>query len=94
MKPKKKLIKTPLFFVTLFSFLVIILLVIYIIYLRFIPYMTMNYDGYAVSGKNITSNLLNSTFNVDTSIKALKVNEQDSIYQNLNSYYLGASKTI
>lgn len=89
---RRKLTKTPLFFVTLLSFLIIILLVIYIIYLRFIPYMTMEYDGYAVSGKDITSNLLNSTFNVDNTVKALKVSEQDSIYQNLNSYYLGASK--
>lgn len=89
---RRKLIKTPWFFVALLSFLIIILLVIYIIYLRFIPYMTVEYDGYAVSGKDITSNLLNSTFNVDNTVKALKINDQDSIYQNLNSYYLGASK--
>ena len=89
---RRKLIKTPWFFVALLSFLIIILLVIYIIYLRFIPYMTIEYDGYAVSGKDIATNLLNSTFDVETSIKALEVKDQDSIYKNLNSYYIGASK--
>ena len=82
----------PLFVVTLISFLIIILLSIYIIYLRFIPYTTLEYDGYAVSGKEIASNLLNTNFDVDHNIKALQVKDQDSIYKNLNSYYLGASK--
>ena len=53
----------PLFIVTLISFLIIILLLIYIIYLRFIPYTTLEYDGYAVSGKEIATNLLNTNFN-------------------------------
>ena len=82
----------PLFIVTLISFLIIILLLIYIIYLRFIPYTTLEYDGYAVSGKEIATNLLNTNFDVDHNVKALQVKDQDSIYENLNSYYLGASK--
>lgn len=82
----------PLFVVILLSFLIIILLSIYIIYLRFIPYKTIEYDGYAVSGKEIASNLLNTNFDVDHNVKALQVKDQDSIYENLNSYYLGASK--
>lgn len=93
---KRKNIKNktnkPLFVVTLLSFLIIILLSIYIIYLRFIPYKTIEYDGYAVSGKEIASNLLNTNFDVDHNVKALQVKDQDSIYENLNSYYLGASK--
>ena len=93
---KRKNIKNrknkPLFVVTLLSFLIIILLSIYIIYLRFIPYTTIEYDGYAVSGKEIASNLLNTNFDVDHNVKALQVKDQDSIYENLNSYYLGASK--
>lgn len=83
---------TPMFFVALFNFLIIILLVTYIIYLRFIPYTTLEYDGYAVSGKDIANNLLNTNFDVDHSVKALQVKDQDSIYENLSSYYLGASK--
>lgn len=93
---KRKNIKNktnkPLFVVILLSFLIIILLSIYIIYLRFIPYKTIEYDGYAVSGKDIASNLLNTNFDVDHNVKALQVKDQDSIYENLNSYYLGASK--
>ena len=82
----------PVFWVALLSLLIIIFILIYIIYLRFIPYITLQYDGYAVSGKDIASNLLNTNFDVDHSVKALQVKDQDSIYENLNSYYLGASK--
>lgn len=95
MKRRKFSIKKknrPVFLVALINFLIIIALVIYIIYLRFIPYTTLEYDGYAVSGKEIATNLLNTNFDVDHNIKALQVKDQDSIYENLNSYYLGASK--
>lgn len=91
-KNNKRRKPKSIFFVALFSFLVIILLITYIIYLRFIPYATMEYSGYAVSGKEIANNLLNTNFDVDHNIKALKVNDQDQIYENLNSFYLGASK--
>lgn len=83
---------TPMFFVALFNFLIIILLVTYIIYLRFIPYTTLEYDGYAVSGKDLATNLLSTNFDADYSLKALEVKDQDAIYENVNSYYLGASK--
>lgn len=82
----------PIFFIVLFNFLIIISLILYIIYLRFIPYTTLEYSGYAVSGKDIISNLLNTNFDSEQNIKALQVKDQDSIYENLDSYYLGASK--
>ena len=82
----------PIFFIALFNFLIIILLLTYIIYLRFIPYTTLEYNGYAVSGKDIAINLLDTNFDSNQNIKALQVKDQDSIYENLNSYYLGASK--
>lgn len=91
-KNNKRKSNKPIFFITLINFLIIILLVTYIIYLRFIPYTTLEYNGYAVSGKEIAENLLNSNFDSDNSIKALKVSDQDEIYQNLNSFYLGANK--
>lgn len=81
-----------IFFLLAFSFLIIILLLIYIIYLKFIPYTILEYNGYAVSGKEIATNLLSTNFDVDYSVKALQVKDQDSIYENMNSYYLGASK--
>ena len=90
-KDKKRRTK-PIFFIALFNFLIIILLLTYIIYLRFIPYTTLEYNGYAVSGKDIAINLLDTNFDSNQNIKALQVKDQDSIYENLNSYYLGASK--
>jgi hypothetical protein len=96
MRNKKNLNKIisdkPIFFVALFNFFIIILLVIYIIYLRFVPYTTLEYDGYAVSGKEIVNSILSDDFDNNGNIKALKVSDQDEIYQNLKSYYVGASK--
>lgn len=89
---KKKLRKSPIFLIALFNFLIIILIAIYFIYLRFVPYKTITYDGYAVSGKDLVNNLLNPSFDVDQSIDALEVKDQDDIYQNLKSYYIGAAK--
>lgn len=48
--------------------------------------------GMRYHGKTIVTNLLSTNFDADYSEKALKVKDQDSIYENLNSYYLGASK--
>ena len=81
------------FFMAILNFFIIILLALYIIYLRFIPYETLTYDGYAVAGKEITNNLLDATFQVNENIQALKVKDQDMVYKNLRSYYIGASKT-
>jgi len=83
---------SPLFLVALFNFLIIILITIYMIYLRFVPYTTIVYDGYAISGKEISNNLLDTTFDADEYIDAIEVRDQDNIYQNLKSFYIGASK--
>lgn len=88
----KKLKKSPIFLIILFNFWVIVLIAIYMIYLRFIPYKTIIYDGYAVSGKEIANNLLNTTFDVDQTIDAIEVKDQDEIYKNLRSYYVGPAK--
>ena len=90
---KRKKIISPMAIIALINFLIIIILSLYIIYLRFIPYETLNYDGYAISGKDIVNNLLDTTFDVEENIQALKVSDQDMIYKNLRSFYLGASKT-
>ena len=92
-RKKNNKILSPMGLIALFNFLVIIILSLYIIYLRFIPYETIVYDGYAISGKDIVNNLLDTTFDVEENIQALKVSDQDMIYKNLRSFYLGASKT-
>lgn len=82
----------PIFLIAIFNLLIIILLAIYILYLRFIPYTIITYDGYGVSSKEITNNLLSKELEGETSIKAIKVSDQDEIFKNLKSYYVGASK--
>lgn len=89
---KKSLKKSPVFLIALLNFLIIITILIYIIYIRFIPYETITYDGYAVSGKDLVNNLLNSTFEVKEILEALEVKDQDEIYKNIKSYYVGVEK--
>jgi len=91
-KKEKQLSKSPIFLIALLNFIIITLIIIYLIYLRFIPYKTITYDGYAVSEKDLVNNLLNTTFDVKENIAALEVKDQDDIYVNLKSYYIGADK--
>lgn len=68
-----------------------IILAIYYIYLRFVPKMIFPYDGYAISGKEISENLLSTKFDGEN-IKALKINGQDMIFKKAKSYYIGEDK--
>ncbi|MBS5855123.1 MAG: hypothetical protein KIC56_07965, partial [Clostridium sp.] len=78
---------------------------IYFIFLKYSPIMNFKYEGYGVSGKQITENLLgagnkntsnesdsqNSGLidNNDKSIELAKIEEQGTIFKKLNSYFIG-----
>lgn len=82
------------FLITLLvSFIIVIIIGIYQLYLRFIPYSVIYYNGYAVSGKEISEGLALDTFDAVQNVKALKVNENDVIYRKLKTYYVGEDKT-
>ena len=91
-RKNKKISKSPIFLIALLNFLIIVFVLIYMVYLRFIPYETIEYSGYAVSGKQLLNNLLNTNFDVEQAIDALEVNDQDEVYQNFKSFYIGTSK--
>lgn len=84
--------KNWVFWLVVANFILIISIILYILYVRFIPYTTIEYGGYAISGSEISTNLFNSNFDVDKKIKALKVENQSEIYERLNSYYVGPNK--
>ena len=83
--------------------IITIISLIYFIFLKYSPIMNFKYEGYAVSGKEITENLLGAASdkekgnaqNVDSSdndvknIDLAKIEEQGTIFKKLNSYFIG-----
>ena len=68
---KKK--NSVVFWMVIFNFVIICLAILYFIYLRFVPYTTIKYSGYAVSGKEISMQLFNSDSKVEQNIPAVKM---------------------
>ncbi len=76
--------------------LVVLLLIgiIFFIFLKYSPIMNFKYEGYAISGKEITENLLGSNaetqFNTNKNIELTKIEEQGTIFKKLNDYFVGS----
>ena len=57
--------------------------------------MNFKYEGYAISGKEITENLLSSSpeetnnTNADKNLELAKIEEQGTIFKKLNDYFVG-----
>ncbi|HJJ11876.1 MAG TPA: hypothetical protein OIM48_00965 [Clostridiaceae bacterium] len=78
---------------------------IYFIFLKYSPVMNFKYEGYGVSGKQITENLLgagnkdtskesglqnsNLSGNEEKNVSLSKIEEQGTIFKKLNSYFIG-----
>ncbi len=78
---------------------------IYFIFLKYSPVMNFKYEGYGVSGKQITENLLgagnkdtskesglqnsNLSGNEEKNVSLAKIEEQGTIFKKLNSYFIG-----
>ncbi len=62
-KKSKKLniLKTPKFLVIALVLIVILIGLIYFVFLKYSPVMNFKYEGYAISGKEITENLLKAS---------------------------------
>ena len=62
--------------------------------------MNFKYEGYAISGKEITENLLESgdsennatNSNVNKNIELIKIEEQGTIFKKLNDYFVGSKE--
>ena len=80
-----------------------IISLIYFIFLKYSPIMNFKYEGYGISGKQITENLLgasgdkenrdsqksNLSDNDGKNVSLAKIEEQGTIFKKLNSYFIG-----
>ena len=55
-----KIVKNPKFLIIGLIAIIIVIALIYFIFLKYSPVMNFKYEGYAISGKEITENLLGS----------------------------------
>ena len=81
--------------------IITIISLIYFIFLKYSPIMNFKYEGYAVSGKEITENLAGEgKSNADKeknanqvielkNMELVKIGEEETIFKKLNKYYVG-----
>ena len=81
--------KPPVFILFLLIFIIIVFYLIYSIGLNFKPVAIIQYDGYAVAGKELVENLLRSDLNAKKYINAVKIEEDSAIYKKISSYFVG-----
>ncbi len=67
-----KIIKNPVFLVIGLIAIILVIALIYFIFLKYSPIMNFKYEGYAISGKDITENLLGSSESSDGSASTNK----------------------
>ena len=91
-----KIVKNPKFLVIGLIIIVVLITLIHFIFLKYSPIMNFKYEGYAISGKEITENLLGSSAENDSStsknIELTKIEEQGTIFKKLNDYFVGSKE--
>ena len=87
-----KIVKNPVFLVIGLIAIIVVIALIYFIFLKYSPVMNFKYEGYAISGKEITENLLGSEENTTNSknLELTKIEEQGIIFKKLNDYFVGS----
>ena len=92
-----KIVKNPKFLVIGLIIIVVLITLIYFIFLKYSPIMNFKYEGYAISGKEITENLLSGESpenNANKNIELTKIEEQGTIFKKLNDYFVGSKEKI
>ena len=88
-----KIVKNPKFLVIGLMIIIVLITLIYFIFLKYSPIMNFKYEGYAISGKEITENLLGSgegdNTNTNKNLELAKIEEQGTIFKKLNDYFVG-----
>ena len=89
----------PQFLVIGLVVIITVISLIYFIFLKYSPVMNFKYEGYGVSGKQITENLLgassssenlqDSNLGEEKNVSLAKIEEQGTIFKKLNSYFIG-----
>ena len=97
---KSKIVKNSKFLVIGLIAIITVISLVYFIFLKYSPIMNFKYEGYAISGKQITENLLSARENADNNnetnnsnseknVELAKIEEQGTIFKKLNSYFIG-----
>lgn len=84
--------RPPVFILFSLIFIVTALYLIYSIGLNFKPVTIIEYEGYAVQGKELVENLLKSDLNAKKYIEAIKIDEDSAIYKKIATYFVGEEK--
>ncbi len=86
-----KIVKNPIFLSIGLIVVIIVIALIYFIFLKYSPVMNFKYEGYAISGKEITENLLGSSeeSTINKNIELTKIEEQGTIFKKINDYFVG-----
>ena len=89
----------PQFLVIGLVAIITVISLIYFIFLKYSPIMNFKYEGYGISGKEITENLLGasgssenlqgSNLGEEKNVSLAKIEEQGTIFKKLNSYFIG-----
>ena len=88
-KEEKKIIKNPRFMVIGLIAVIVVIGLIYTIFLKYSPIMNFKYEGYAVSGKEITEKLTGEEETEGEDIELTKIEEQGRIFKKLSKYFVG-----
>ena len=99
-KKENMTISKPMYFAIGLLVVILIVAIIFFIFLKYSPIMNFKYEGYAISGKEITENLLESgdsennatNSNVNKNIELTKIEEQGTIFKKLNDYFVGSKE--
>ena len=95
-KKEVKPISKPMYFAIGLLVVLLIIGIILFIFLKYSPIMNFKYEGYAISGKEITENLLGSSeennSNVNKNLELTKIEEQGTIFKKLNNYFVGSKE--
>ena len=92
----------PQFLVIGLVSIITVISLIYFIFLKYSPIMNFKYEGYGISGKQITENLLGDSSSSENSqgsnlgeeknVNLTKIEEQGTIFKKLNSYFIGSKE--
>ena len=93
-KKENMTISKPMYFAIGLLVVLLIIGIIFFIFLKYSPIMNFKYDGYAISGKEITENLLGSSedSNKNKNLELTKIEEQGTIFKKLNEYFVGSKE--
>ena len=95
-KKENMTISKPMYFAIGLLVVLLIIAILYFIFLKYSPIMNFKYKGYAISGKEITENLLGSSEEKGSSdsknLELTKIEEQGTIFKKLNDYFVGSKE--